>query len=84
MVNRMRHNRSHRGMVRSHHALKEGRAAKCPECGSPRVNHRACENCGKYKGRVVLDVQAKIVKKEKAAPKTTKAKAPKKAKKAAK
>jgi large subunit ribosomal protein L32 len=52
-------------MVRSHHALKGERNSKCPECASPRLNHRACANCGKYKGRVVLDVQSKIVKKEK-------------------
>ena len=31
------------------------------------MNHRACANCGKYKGRVIIDVHAKIAKKEKKA-----------------
>jgi large subunit ribosomal protein L32 len=65
MVNRMRHNRSHRGNVRSHHALKNVGGSKCPECGSVCATHRACANCGKYRGRVVIDVHAKIAKKDK-------------------
>lgn len=26
----------------------------CPKCGSPILSHRACANCGEYKGRAVL------------------------------
>ena len=26
--------------------------------------HRVCQNCGKYRGRVVIDVEANIAKKE--------------------
>ncbi len=55
MVVRMRVNRSKTGKRRSHHALKAGRAVRC-ECGTLRVPHRACTSCGKYNGRVVLDV----------------------------
>jgi hypothetical protein len=29
------------------------------------MNHMMCTNCGKYKSRVVVDVQAALVKKEK-------------------
>ena len=57
MVVRMRANRSKTGMRRSHAALSATRLATC-ECGSPRVNHRACPQCGKYNGRVVVDVVA--------------------------
>jgi large subunit ribosomal protein L32 len=67
MVNRMRHNRSHRGNVRSHHALKATDLSVCKDCGAKRLNHRVCSNCGKYKGRVVIDVNAKAVKREKKA-----------------
>jgi hypothetical protein len=28
------------------------------------MTHRVCQNCGKYRGRVVIDVEAKILKKE--------------------
>jgi ribosomal protein L44E len=29
------------------------------ECGAPRLAHRACPSCGKYNGRVVIDVVAR-------------------------
>lgn len=28
----------------------------CPECGAPKEHHRACKNCGMYRGRKVLSV----------------------------
>jgi hypothetical protein len=31
---------------------------KC-ECGNMRVSHRACPVCGRYNGRVAVDVAAK-------------------------
>jgi large subunit ribosomal protein L32 len=64
----MRHTRSHTANRRSHHALKAGTLQKC-ECGAIRVSHRACQSCGRYNGRVVVDLaakaQAKAVKKTK-------------------
>lgn len=65
MVNRMRHNRSQRGNTRSHHALKAEGLSVCPDCQARRLNHKVCSNCGKYNGRVVIDVLAKVAKKEK-------------------
>jgi large subunit ribosomal protein L32 len=58
MVVRMRHTRAHTANRRSHHALKAQKLAVC-ECGAPRVSHRACPSCGRYRGRVVVDVAAK-------------------------
>ncbi len=58
MVVRMRVNRSKSGKRRSHHALTASRLIKC-ECGALRQNHRACASCGKYAGRVVIDVVAR-------------------------
>lgn len=65
MVNHMRHTRAHTGNRRSHHALKARTLSLCPECGAPKMNHTMCLNCGKYKSRVVVDVQAALAKKEK-------------------
>lgn len=28
----------------------------CPHCRAPKLPHRACPNCGHYKGREVLEV----------------------------
>lgn len=58
MVVRMRRNKSQTAKRRSHHALAAKRAAKC-ECGSLRAPHRACAGCGKYNGKVVIDVVAR-------------------------
>lgn len=58
MVVRMRHTRAHTANRRSHHALKAQTLATC-ECGATRVSHRACPSCGRYKGRVVVDLAKK-------------------------
>jgi len=53
------------GMTRSHHALTAQGISVCPDCNAKRISHKVCANCGKYNGRVVLDVLAKTIKKEK-------------------
>jgi len=58
MVVRMRANRSKTGKRRSHAALSGTRLSTC-ECGAQRVSHRACPSCGKYNGRVIIDVVAR-------------------------
>ena len=55
MVVRMRANRSKSGRRRSGHALRAKNTPPCA-CGANRLPHRACQTCGKYRGRVVIDV----------------------------
>ncbi|MSU74017.1 50S ribosomal protein L32 [Candidatus Kaiserbacteria bacterium] len=55
MVIRMRRNRSQTAQRRSNHGIYGQRLAKC-ECGAQRLSHRACAECGKYNGRIVIDV----------------------------
>ncbi|HEY4496073.1 MAG TPA: 50S ribosomal protein L32 [Candidatus Paceibacterota bacterium] len=61
----MRSTRSHTGHRRSHHALEGPRLTKCADCSAGHLRHRLCENCGKYRGRLVVDVLAIQAKKEK-------------------
>jgi large subunit ribosomal protein L32 len=65
MVVRMRHTKGHTGRRRSHHSLESKGFMKCPSCGASKERHRVCLSCGKYKEREVINVLAKIEKKEK-------------------
>lgn len=29
----------------------------CPQCQQPKLPHRACPNCGTYKGKVVIETE---------------------------
>ncbi|MDO8560684.1 MAG: 50S ribosomal protein L32 [bacterium] len=60
----MRHTKSKRNRVRSHHALKPRLFGLCSHCNSALSPHTVCGNCGYYKGRQVIDVLAKLDKKE--------------------
>jgi len=50
---------SHKRRRASHFALKAANLTKCPNCQYPIMTHRACANCGYYKGRKVLEVKLK-------------------------
>ncbi len=60
----MRHTKGKRNRVRSHHALKATRFTACGHCGVSVLPHIMCKNCGYYNGRKVVDVLAKLDKKE--------------------
>ena len=62
MTVRMRHTRSHTRNRRSHHALSTPRLSSCPKCSALHLRHRMCTNCGTYRGREVVDVMKRIVK----------------------
>lgn len=55
---------SKRDMRRAHHALDAINTGACPKCAKPVLGHRACANCGFYKGREVVNVLEKLDKKE--------------------
>lgn len=61
---KQRHTKSRRNKRRSHLALKKGKLALCSKCKSPVLPHRLCLNCGTYAGKQVIDVLAKLDKKE--------------------
>jgi large subunit ribosomal protein L32 len=58
MVVHMRSTRAHTGNRRSHHKVAATRLSTC-ECGASYVRHTACQACGKYRGRQVIDIVAK-------------------------
>ncbi|MGB9639451.1 MAG: 50S ribosomal protein L32 [Anaerolineales bacterium] len=44
---------------RAHDALETQNLVQCSNCGEMRLPHRACPNCGHYKGREVFAVEEK-------------------------
>ena len=49
---------SRQGMRRSHQNLKPIQVQYCPQCGEPILPHRVCPNCGTYRGREVVAMEA--------------------------
>ena len=45
-------------MERAHHALTPICLATCTRCGAARKSHTICGNCGTYRDRTVIDVEA--------------------------
>ena len=64
MVVRMRHTKSKRNRVRSHHAILAAKFVRCGHCGAENLPHTVCTNCGYYAGREVVDVLSKLDKKD--------------------
>ncbi|MDO8443554.1 MAG: 50S ribosomal protein L32 [Candidatus Azambacteria bacterium] len=60
-----RHTKGKRNRRRSHLALKKTFLAICPKCNKEILPHHICAYCGFYDGREVIDVMAKLTKKEK-------------------
>ncbi len=63
-VPKQRKTKARQGNRRSHHALSAVTILSCPKCGKEVLPHRLCENCGTYKQREVVNVLAKLDKKE--------------------
>ena len=64
MVVRMRHTHSATHQRRSHHALTQAGISMCSHCKQSTLPHTICQNCGYYRGRQVIDVLAKLDKKQ--------------------
>ena len=58
---------SKRNLRRSHHGTARLSLGSCGKCKQPVPGHTTCPNCGTYKGREVVNVLAKLEKKERKA-----------------
>lgn len=57
---------SHKRRRASHFAFKKADLAVCPKCKQPKLQHKACADCGTYAGRQVLKLDNPLEKKSKA------------------
>jgi large subunit ribosomal protein L32 len=51
-----RHSKRRTSARRTHDSLTRAVLAECPNCHEPKLPHRVCAKCGKYKGREVIEV----------------------------
>jgi large subunit ribosomal protein L32 len=61
----MRHTKGHTRNRRSHHKAEKPTLSKDKETGTVHMRHRASSVTGKYKGRNVINVEKKAIKKAK-------------------
>ncbi|HBE90078.1 MAG TPA: 50S ribosomal protein L32 [Candidatus Andersenbacteria bacterium] len=64
-VPKKHHTKSKVGRRRSHLALKKIILGQCTKCKRAVLSHSVCNWCGIYAGKEVIDVLAKLSKKEK-------------------
>lgn len=62
---KQRQTTARRDKRRANFGLKKINLSKCQKCGRPVLSHRCCSGCGTYAGREVIDVLAKLSKREK-------------------
>ena len=63
-VPRAHSTRGQKGRRRSHLALKKTALTSCPHCKKPKLSHAVCGYCGFYKGREIINVIARELKKK--------------------
>ncbi|MDD3735414.1 MAG: 50S ribosomal protein L32 [Candidatus Pacebacteria bacterium] len=61
---KQRHTKSRRNRRRSQIKIQQKVFSICPKCKQRVLPHQMCPNCGYYKGRQVIDVLAKLEKRE--------------------
>ncbi len=49
--------KSRRDKRRTHYKLIAPNVVECPHCHEPKLPHRVCPHCGKYKGEEVIEVK---------------------------
>ncbi|WP_432799201.1 50S ribosomal protein L32 [Poriferisphaera sp. WC338] len=56
MVPQQRQTRTRGRKRRSHDALRARQAVNCPNCGSPKLPHAACNDCGYVRPGLKLEL----------------------------
>ncbi len=49
-----RHSKQRRDKRRTHYKAVASSVTACPQCGTAKLPHRACPDCGYYNGRKAL------------------------------
>lgn len=66
-VPKQHRSKSKQGQRRMHIRLKETQSTVCTKCGKAVLPHTVCKECGFYRGKEMLNVLAKLDKKERKA-----------------
>lgn len=55
-----RHSKARRDKRRAHDSLDRPATSTCPSCGAVKLPHRACTECGSYRGRQVVETKESV------------------------
>ena len=55
---KQRHTRHRRDRARKQYDTTFVNTSRCPQCEGPVLTHKACPQCGTYKGREVVKMKA--------------------------
>jgi len=64
-VQRQRSTKGRRDKKRKRFAITHKKTQVCPKCGSSKLPHQICKNCGYYKGKEIINTLKKTEKKKK-------------------
>lgn len=53
-----KHSKSRKRKRRAHHALKPTHYVRCPQCGTAKLPHCSCENCGYVNPKLALQIES--------------------------
>jgi large subunit ribosomal protein L32 len=59
-VPKRRTSKSRKNMRRSHHAARLPTIVNCPRCKTKVELHTICPECGFYRGKPILEVEAEV------------------------
>ncbi len=52
--------KARRDKRRTHQKLDDQTLTECPNCGTKHLRHRACSECGYYRGRQVVKAASEV------------------------
>ncbi|NTW56229.1 MAG: 50S ribosomal protein L32 [Chlorobiaceae bacterium] len=58
-TNKMSKSRRDKRRAQFNARTKAANTVICPNCGEPTLPHRACQHCGQYRGRTVVNKLSK-------------------------
>ena len=54
-----RHSKQRKRKRRTHYKIEAPNVVACGNCGAPKLHHHICDECGFYRGRLIISKKVK-------------------------